>query len=813
MQQPFILEKFMGSSSFLIVLLALVLFPPFSLSSPRSSLSEGSSLSVERPTDVLISANGVFSAGFYPVGDNAYTFAIWFTKPLPDGNDTLVWLANRDQPVNGKLSKLSLLKDGNLVLTDAGRSIFWATNTISSSSMQLLLHNTGNLILRTSNGTVLWQSFDSPTDTLLPGQPLTRRTQLISSRSRSNYSSGLYKLFFDDDNVLRLIFDGPETSSIYWPDPWLTADEAGRSKYNDTRIAAFDDSGHFLSSDHLEFRAADFGTEPRRRLVLDFDGNFRLYSFEEQTGDWVVSWQANSKACRIHGACGLNGMCRYNAGSGRKCLCLPGFRMKDPTDWSHGCEPEIELSCNHNEFTFIKLSNADFFGYNINILKNYTLERCMETCLNSCDCKGFHHRFNASSGVYDCNPKWTLRNGHWSLSLPGDLYVKAPKTASSSDEKALEKFKLDCLGTANKQLDRIYRRRHESRLLMSLIWFACAIGCIEIVTFFLVWWFLHRNTSPDFSEAMGGGYLPAATGFRRFTYDELKQATRGFSEEVGRGGSGVVYKGLLCDGRVAAIKRLNETNRGEVDFQAEISTIGRLNHMNLIESWGYCIQGKHKLLVYEYMENGSLAQNLNNKTLDWDRRFQIALGTAKGLAYLHEECLEWVLHCDIKPQNILLDSNYQPKVADFGLSKLLNRGGGSGNNSDFSKIRGTRGYMAPEWIFNLPITSKVDVYSYGVVMLQMATGKSPTDVVLDINGHAGEMGQRTLIKWIREKVNTSVTMESWIEEIVDPVINGKYDAQEMQIVITVALKCVEEDKDARPTMTQVLEMFQHHESN
>ena len=118
-------------------------------------------------------------------------------------------------------------------------------------------------------------------------------------------------------------------------------------------------------------------------------------------------------------------------------------------------------------------------------------------------------------------------------------------------------------------------------------------------------------------------------------------------------------------------------------------------------------------------------------------------------------------------------------MADFGLSKLLNRGGGSDNNSAFSKIRGTRGYMAPEWIFNQPITSKVDVYSYGVVMLQMATGKSPTDGVQDINSHAGEMGQRTLIKWIREKANTSAMVESWIEEVVDPVINRKYDAREM----------------------------------
>ncbi|KAF5764830.1 putative protein kinase RLK-Pelle-SD-2b family [Helianthus annuus] len=119
------------------------------------------------------------------------------------------------------------------------------------------------------------------------------------------------------------------------------------------------------------------------------------------------------------------------------------------------------------------------------------------------------------------------------------------------------------------------------------------------------------------------------------------------------------------------------------------------------------------------MENGSLAKNIGGNQLDWQNIFEIAFGVAKGLAYLHEECLEWVLHCDVKPQNILLDASYNPKVADFGLSKLFQQG--VKENSLFSRIRGTRGYMAPEWVFNLPITSKVDVYSYGMVVLEMIT--------------------------------------------------------------------------------------------
>jgi serine/threonine protein kinase len=191
--------------------------------------------------------------------------------------------------------------------------------------------------------------------------------------------------------------------------------------------------------------------------------------------------------------------------------------------------------------------------------------------------------------------------------------------------------------------------------------------------------------------------------------------------------------------------------------------------MNLIEIWGYCVEGKHRLLVNEYMEHGSLSDNLSsNIALDWEKKFEIAVGTAKGLAYLHDECLEWVLHCDVKPQNILLHSDYQPKVADFGLSKQLNRG--ELDHSSFSKMRGTRGYMAPSWLYNLPITSKVDVYSYGIVVLEMVTGKSPTGMHSSDSGGAGE--HMRVVKLVKKKmmsnIGSSSAKESWIEELIDP---------------------------------------------
>ncbi|XP_052203524.1 putative receptor protein kinase ZmPK1 [Diospyros lotus] len=778
--------------------------PSSSRPSTPSTLSGGSSLSVECPNDTLISPNGVFAAGFHPVGDNAFSLAIWFARS--SSGPTVVWMANRDQPVNGKRSKLSLLKLGNLVLTDAGQSPIWSTATASASVVQLTLHNTGNLVLTTSDSHILWQSFDSPTNTLLPNQLFTRFTNLVSSRSQTNHSSGFYKLFFDNNNVLTLLYNGPEVSSIYWPDPWLMIWDAGRTTYNSSKIAVLDSAGHFISSDNLQFSSADFGLGPQRRLTLDVDGSLRLYSLDFRTGNWTVTWQSQSDPCRVHGLCGSNSICSYAYDSARRCSCVPGYKMKNISDWSNGCELEHSFSedDDHKTTIFASVSYTEFYGYEYSVFQNSTLEDCKVKCSESSICEGFLFKFDESSGYYNCYAKSQLLNGKQSPNLRGTLYVKL-NVSRESDVLPLsmpvKETKLNCTGNNIRRLDRVYRTRSGNNFFKFLVWVAAAIGLVEMLCSFSVVSFLFWKTRKQPDPAMEGYFL-AATAFKKFTYAEMKKATRGFSEEIGRGGHGVVYRGVLPDHRVAAIKRLDKSNEAEAEFLAEINTIGRLNHMNLIEIWGYCSQGKHRILVSEFMEHGSLAENLQSNTLDWEKRFNIAVGMAKGLAYLHEACLEWVLHCDVKPQNILLDTNYEAKVADFGLSKLLYRGGGCRSIS-FSKIRGTRGYMAPEWAFNLPITSKVDVYSYGIVVLEMVTGRSPGGGA-SVNGN--EEGGGSLVDWVRKKMQEEA---SWIEGVVDAGKSGGYDAAKMENLIKVAVQCGEEDRDARPTMSKVLQMLLH----
>ncbi|KAF8024562.1 hypothetical protein BT93_F1666 [Corymbia citriodora subsp. variegata] len=649
----------MRNSSFLLVLaLSLLHISSQTSSANRFALQRGSSLSIDNPDEVPISNSGVFSVWFYPIGENAYCFAVWFSRPPCSGRScTVVWMVNRDKPVNGRRSKLSLKKNGNLMLTDAGHTILWAQNTVSLSLLpvhQLQLLDSGNLVLRDrENKVTVWQSFDS------------RDTPLVSSRSKGNFSSGYYKLYFNNDNVLRLLFDGPSFSSVYLLDPSKASWEVGRTTYNDSRVAMLGSLGNFTSSDNLKFLSSDFSVKTQRILKVNNDG-----------GEWVVTWQAISEPCTVHGICGPNGICSYSPGQGRSCACAPGYVWKHKTDWIQGCVPKFMSFCDKNSET-------------------------QEMCENLCNCRCFQYKFK-DTGSFD--------------------------------------------------------------------------SVVEAVVIFLTWSFL---TGADRNK--GGAYVkgfhPAATGCRRFTYAKPKKATENFHKEIGRGSRGIV-------------------------------TIGNPNHMNLIELWGYCAEGKYGFLVYEFMDHGSLSENLSSPQLDWTKRFEIAVGSANGLAYLHEECLKWDLHCDVEPQNILLDSKYHAKVADFGLSKLLNRKGPK--NTGFSRVRGTRGYMAPEWAGHLPITSKVDVYGYGIFLLEMLTGRNP------IGGHAiyGEAkgGYERSTSWVREKMKPGVAMETWTAENIDPTIRGNFDIKKIKVLVSVALQCEEEDRDSRPTMRQVVEMLLRHEN-
>ncbi|KAL6336670.1 hypothetical protein AAG906_035984 [Vitis piasezkii] len=688
-------------SSFLLILLISFFFS-FTTSKTQNFLQRGSSLSVEDDSDDYItSPDKSFTCGFYGMGENAYWFSIWFTNSK---ERTVVWMANRNRPVNGRGSRISLQRDGTMMLRDADGSTVWETNTTSTDVDRAELLDTGNLVLKDPRG---------------------------------DFSSGYFNFLFDNDNVLRMMYDGPEISSLYWPNPDLDVFQNGRTHYNSSRIAVLDEMGRFLSSDQMSFKASDMGFGVKRRLTMDYDGNLRLYSLNHSTGLWNISWEALSQQCKVHGLCGINGICIYTPEP--KCSCPPGYEVSDPSDWSKGCKSKFNQSCSQTQQE--------------NLLGRLPLPRI---------------RLQANRRRELLREKYPFQ---WLqvLQLAWEFIFKTACGCRNSKEVEVV-HSSSVYDTASKKMRWVY-----------LYSFASAIGAIEVLFIVSGWWFLFRvHNVPSSAE---DGYGPISSPFRRFSYTELKKATNNFKVELGRGGFGAVYKGVLEDERAVAVKKLGDATQGEGEFWAEVSTIGKIYHMNLVRMWGFCSEGRHRLVVYEHVENLSLDKHLfSTSCLGWKERFNVAVGTARGLAYLHHECLEWVIHCDVKPENILLDNGFEPKIADFGLAKLSQRGGpGSG---EFSRIRGTKGY--------------------GVVVLETVRGIRLSKWV----GEDGEEQEAELTRFVRAvKRKIQYGEDNWVEDTVDPRLKGKFSRQQAAMLVEIGISCVEEDRSKRPTMATVVQVL------
>ncbi|CAL4931623.1 unnamed protein product [Urochloa decumbens] len=791
---------------FAILPVLLSLLPLLSSVSPRDTLPLRSSLSVDKhQTDILRSHDGTFSCGFSSIYDNAFTFSIWYAH---SADKTVVWTANRGHPVHARRAAVTLREGGTMVLTDYDGTVVWQTEGDELAGVQYAqLLDTGNLVMKNSSGMVVWQSFDSPTDTLLPTQHITAATKLVSTAGLN--VPGHYIFHFTDSSILSLVYDDVDVHEIYWPDPDNGEYQNNRNRYNSTRLAGLDEMGNFFSSDFANQQAlvaSDEGLGIKRRLTLDPDGNLRLYSLNNSDGRWSVSWIAVSQPCNVHGLCGPNGICHYLPTP--TCSCPPGYVMSNPGNWSQGCRAVVDIACTVEQaqpVRFLHLPGTDFWGSDQEHVEHVSLQACKKICRSDCTCKGF--RYQQGSGT--CYPKSFLFNGK-AYTPPSKtyrtMYLKLPTGANISgisvprtNVLALREYHPDCGQMMEPSMD--VNNDGEAKWLY-LYGFAGAIFVLEILFTAFAWFFVLRwELGASETTALQALRFEMATNFRRYSYRELVKATKKFKDELGKGGSGIVYKGILDDSRAVAVKMLENVRHCEEEFQAELRVIGRINHMNLVRIWGFCSESSYRMLVTEYIENGSLANILfkDNILLEWKQRFNIALGVAKGLAYLHHECLEGVIHCDVKPENILLDQNLEPKIADFGLAKLLNRGG---SNQNVSRVRGTVGYMAPEWISSLQITAKVDVYSYGVVLIELVLGRQVLDLAVDANEEVHKV-LRELVGRLAHMLETGQSAS--IDEVVDRRLSGHFNDTQVRTLIRVAVSCLEEERSKRPTMESVVQ--------
>lgn len=287
-----------------------------------------------------------------------------------------------------------------------------------------------------------------------------------------------------------------------------------------------------------------------------------------------------------------------------------------------------------------------------------------------------------------------------------------------------------------------------------------------------------------------------SSGWRIFSLKELHSATNNFNydNKLGEGGFGSVYWGQLWDGSQIAVKRLKVwSNKAEMEFAVEVEILGRVRHKNLLSLRGYCAEGQERLIVYDYMPNLSLLSHLHGQhssecLLDWSRRMAIAIGSAEGIAYLHHHATPHIIHRDIKASNVLLDSDFQARVADFGFAKLMPEGA----SHVTTRVKGTLGYLAPEYAMLGRATESCDVYSFGILLLELVSGKKPIEKVsLTV--------KKTITEWA-----LPLAKEGKYEEMVDEKLNGEFVKEEVKRMVIVALVCAQSEAERRPAMMEVV---------
>ncbi|KAK1411992.1 hypothetical protein QVD17_32899 [Tagetes erecta] len=746
----------------------------------NGSVSVGSSVTATTDAKPWLSSSGEFAFGFKQVqGKDNFLLSIWYDK-IPE--KTIIWYPEGGMTVSTG-SKVDLLDGRGLVLSDSQGKEVWTSGSISDLAYGYM-NDTGNFVMVGSDSRNIWESFSYPADTILPTQVMNGGGVINSKMSKTNFTRGRFQLRLLQDG--NLVLNTQDT--IYG--------SAGDAYYNS---ATHDESNSSNSGFQLVFDATGYMYILRRngerlnlttkdslpsgdyyhRATLDFDGVFNHYYYPKHPSEptsWKVIWFVPENICTSIGskACGLNNVCSL-VDNRPNCECPQGFSLVDPNTLDGDCKPNFTLSCDEDElnhagdvFDFIELTNIDWPSSDYVHMNPCNEQTCRTSCLNDCFCAVAIYRDS------QC----------WKKQLPLANGKKDP----SQNVKAFLKFrKIDRPSGSGEN-----RSRRALILIGSLLSIMFLVGIVLLIGVIYVC-FIQTNKKKARKSFPGSSTVE--TNLARFTHQELVNATDGFKDELGKGAFGTVYKGVIGT-KIVAVKKLETVVQdGQKEFKTEVSTIAKTHHKNLVQLLGYCDDGEHQLLIYEYMSNGTLASFLfGDIRPSWKQRRYIAIGIAKGLTYLHEDCSNQIIHCDIKPQNILLDDYFNAKIADFGLAKLLMINQSRTNTG----IRGTKGYLAPEWFRNTPVTFKVDVYSFGVLLFEIiACQKS----VVFNNNDVEDVVVLTDMAW-------DCYHEGRLDAFVKNDLEALDDFEKLTTYMMVGLWCVQENPSLRPTMKMVIQMLE-----
>ncbi|GMI91497.1 hypothetical protein like AT4G27290 [Hibiscus trionum] len=707
-------------------------------------------------SQTIVSAGHKFELGFFDGGNsNDRYLGIWY-KNLPVR--TVVWVASRESLLVNSSGLLTLSDDGTLSIVNESRSIIWSSNSsLTAKDPVAVLFDTGNLVVKDAGdgneGRYIWQSFDYPSDTLLPGMKLgwNKKTglnrHLTSWKSSDDPSPGEYTYTVDPRGLAQLVLR-KGSNKQFRSGPWY---------------------------------GTQFSGVPVLKVNPVFTPIF-VSNADEVYYSYNIAANIPSR-CDNYGLCGSYGIC--NIDKTPNCDCLKGFEPKlskdwDVLDWSGGCARKDHRVCHEGEgflkFTGLKLPDASQFRVNVSM----TIEDCEAECLKNCSCIAYAKLDIRGTGNSCVTWYEDLIDIRKVPEYGQDLYIRM---AASALERHAD--------TNNNR---------KSVTIATTISVASAMIILALIGWFVNWKKkMIRGHQPENQVTISKVENEDDLELPLVEFATIQAATNNFSaaNKIGEGDFGPVYKGELQSGQEVAVKRLAENSgQGLQEFKNEVLLISKLQHRNLVKLLGCCIEREERMLIYEYMPNRSLDSFIFDETrrpsLDWRMRHDIIVGIARGLLYLHRDSRLRIIHRDLKASNVLLDNEMNPKISDFGMARRFR---GDQTEANTKRIVGTYGYMPPEYAIDGHFSLKSDVFSFGVVLLEMVSGKKNRGFFhsthkLNLLGHAWKL-------WNEEKAL----------ELVDELMEQDFPEEEALRCIQVGLLCAQQRPDDRPVMQTVVLML------
>ncbi|KAM0869181.1 hypothetical protein ACQ4PT_040837 [Festuca glaucescens] len=772
--------------------MAIQYIPIFFLIFWSSFCKSDDQLTHEKPLthgDMLISKGGAFALGFFsPTSSNkSFYLGIWYHS-IP-GPRTVVWVANRDNPITAPSSPmLAITNSSDLVLSDSeGHNIWIATINITNgvAGAYAVLRDSGNFVLQLPSAMQIWQSFDFPTDSILPTMRflVSYKAQvvgrLVAWKGPDDPSSGDFSASSDPSSSLQF-FTWNKTR------PYCRIGiQKGISVYGGayvTNTSSIFYQTSIYSGDEYYYMLTVSGNPTFTYIRLDYTGMLKLQTWNNHSSSWEIINERPSAACDIYASCGPFGYCDFTQII-PACQCLDGFEPVDGINFSKGCLRKQTLKCSKQSH-FVALSGMtvpDKFYH----IRNRSSEECAAECSRNCSCMAYAYA-NLSSVRPMGDPSrclvWSEELTDVKNGLDGEnLYLRLTDSHVEKKSRTL-------------------------KIVLPIIAILLLLTCIA-----LAWMYKNRAgkwRKKENQKKLVLGYFSTTNElegennelpFVRF--EDILSATHFFADSnlLGQGGFGKVYKGTLEGGNVVAVKRLSKgSTQGIQEFKNEVVLIAKLQHKNLVRLLGCCIHKDEKLLIYEYLHNKSLDAFIfdvaRKHVLDWLTRFNIIKGISRGLLYLHQDSRLTIIHRDLKASNILLDTRMTPKISDFGMARIF---GADQNQANTTRVVGTYGYMSPEYAMRGAFSVKSNTYSFGVLLLEIVSGLKISSPQL-ITKYSGLIAYAWRL-WEDEKAI----------EFVDTSIVASCPLNEVLRCIHVGLLCVQDRASDRPLMSLVMFMLEN----